>query len=879
MLHVAVSLGLSICATFSVGEHTFHHRELPNGLHAMAADDGDRSRTSVFVIYGVGNRMETSRTTGMAHLTEHALFTGTATTPAGQHDAKVKALGGESNAYTRDDFTAYYAHNFRPDALAEVLALEADRMRGLTWDEGAFLHERERLRVEEQHSYNGEVNLSGLRDLLVWDGRDYGAGVADEKGNTWGPELGLAQVRAFYDAWYHPRNAAVIVVGADPEQALDAIEAAFSKLAAGPKPGKRQGPPTIDGREETLELPLSRDRLEYLFMGPSLAFPEDRVALLLLAELLEGKKTPDGAPVSVWQGGRVGHDLFVFAATGDGAQSSLDAVYAEALAASFDAAALEKAKANLRDAFSSSPLRSRPYFSLAVDVAALASSGQIEWPEGFSARVDAVTVADLKRCANRWLNPKRRMTLTIEATGEVLPLPDDREGLKQAAEAAATSGDLDRAIAAYEKLLELKPGRIDLVIYRYTLGALNRDLGKLEVAREHLLAGLKVVEYPALRELLEKVEADMKAKGMQLPEAQEPADPHGGGANPHGGGANPHGGGANPHGTKPAKPPAPPTGAGTIPSSYKVVGTTGEDAPAWAAEGTQIMRDLERWRGLPFTSDLVVEFREPTPDGPAGWYEPDTKRLVVTLKGTERFGRGTMLHEMHHALQDQQFDLSAAHAKVEGDPDAERALQAVIEGEAMLAVQELMDYDFSRHTALPAEGELKEDRFEKVFHYGQGLQFVLAVRTAKGWDGVGELYRDIPQATSLILHPERYLEGGPEPAEAELPLLVLDRDEEVAESAVEGAQALRLFVARSPETRSRTAALAAAWRADKRFRLRTPQGERYEWQLSFDSPEAAYDFAAVAPRALLLLPELEGQRPARSSCEVYGSFVILRWQR
>ncbi|MCA8926123.1 MAG: hypothetical protein KDD82_30230, partial [Planctomycetes bacterium] len=339
-------------------------------------------------------------------------------------------------------------------------------------------------------------------------------------------------------------------------------------------------------------------------------------------------------------------------------------------------------------------------------------------------------------------------------------------------------------------------------------------------------------------------------------------------------GANPHGGGENPH-AKPA-PPAPPTGGGPIPSSFKVVGTTGEAAPAFAAEGTEIMRELERWRGLPFTSDLVVEFREPTEDGPAGWYEPDTKRLVVTLKGSARFGRGTMLHEMFHALQDQQFDLLAAHAKVEGDADAERALQAVIEGEAMLAVQELMDYDFAQHTKLPAEGALNEDRFEKVFHYGQGLQFVLAVRSAKGWDGVGELFRAPPRATSLILHPERYLEGGAAPPAVAPP--ALGDEGEVLERATQGAQALRLFLARSPATRGAADALAASLQADERLRTRTSAGEAHAWAFTFASPEAALDFAAAAPVALRRLPELEGRLPARVSCVVEGRAVVLRWR-
>ncbi|MEZ6188831.1 MAG: hypothetical protein R3F62_27985, partial [Planctomycetota bacterium] len=313
-----------------------------------------------------------------------------------------------------------------------------------------------------------------------------------------------------------------------------------------------------------------------------------------------------------------------------------------------------------------------------------------------------------------------------------------------------------------------------------------------------------------------------------------------------------------------------------IPSRFGVVGTSGEPAPAWASEGTEIMRELERWRGLPFTTDLVVEFREPTEGGPAGWYEPETKRLVVTLKGTQRFGRGVMLHEIFHALQDQHFDLSAAHAKVAGDPDAERSLQAVIEGEAMLAVQELMDYDFSRHAKLPPDGELDEARFDKVFHYGQGLQFVLAVRTAKGWDGVGELFAAPPRATSLILFPKRYLTDGAAPEAAEPPARVADPDEEPTAESTLGAQGLRLFVARSPETRPHTADLAAAWRADRLTELRTPQGPVSEWRLTFVDAASATRFASVAP---LALAAQAGQPPARVVCDVRGPHVWLRWRK
>ena len=273
-------LVLSPASQIQVGDHVFHRRTLDNGLEVLAVDDGRGGTLSVFVIYAVGNRAETAATTGLAHLTEHALFTGTKTTPAGAHDAAIKAMKGESNAYTRDDFTAYYAHKIPADQLTAVLALEADRMRGLTWGEAAFLNERERLRKEELHAGKSDLQLGARRDLAVWGGRGYGTGLVDAKGNTRGPTLSLAQVRAFYDRWYRPRNAAVVVVGAEPKGALDAMEEAFGGLPAGPRPPALDTP-ALGAGERTLAAPLSRPRREWVWVGPSLSEPIDRLESLL----------------------------------------------------------------------------------------------------------------------------------------------------------------------------------------------------------------------------------------------------------------------------------------------------------------------------------------------------------------------------------------------------------------------------------------------------------------------------------------------------------------------------------------------------------------------------------------------------------------------
>ena len=113
-----------------IGAHEFHRRKLANGLRAVAVRDTGE-KVSVFMVIGAGKRQETPATTGLAHLTEHALFTGTPTTPLGKHDAKIRALKGESNAYTRDDFTAYYAHKIPPTRTVRTNPINRSRRPGL----------------------------------------------------------------------------------------------------------------------------------------------------------------------------------------------------------------------------------------------------------------------------------------------------------------------------------------------------------------------------------------------------------------------------------------------------------------------------------------------------------------------------------------------------------------------------------------------------------------------------------------------------------------------------------------------------------------------------------------------------------------------------
>jgi hypothetical protein len=298
---------------------------------------------------------------------------------------------------------------------------------------------------------------------------------------------------------------------------------------------------------------------------------------------------------------------------------------------------------------------------------------------------------------------------------------------------------------------------------------------------------------------------------------------------------------------RPPTAPAAETGSGT---RLVAAGGAGR-VPLFGAEPDAILGELEGWRGLAFASDLELELvpRSEVADPRLnGWYEPSTKRLVVVDGASTAMGRGVLYHELFHALQDQHFDLAHLHAGVAADPDAQRAVTALVEGEAMLAVSELLDYDFEQHAVLPATGPLDPERFEKIFHYGAGLRFVRALRDAGGWERVDAAFRDPPQRTADILHPERYLADTRAQDDAELFTAWRLTDFEVADYEPLGEYDLQRFLAGSEELRPRAAELAATLISGRAVRCVKPEDEVI-WLVLLRDKAAAEAMLAAARTA------------------------------
>ena len=497
-----------------VGAHVFHRRVLENGLRAAVVRDEEET-LSVFITIGVGNRQEDENTTGLAHLVEHALFSGTPTTGTDEHEKAVVSWGGESNAFTREDYTVYYDHHVPPARLGELLAMEADRLSNLGFFEEAVLHERHRLEVEEKHTYQPSDGRAEELEAAAFRVHPYRAGLRDAEGLTRGPGLSVEVIEKFYRRYYHPNNMSVVVVGpVDAQEALAAIETAFGGIPRGPALPTISTEPWFTARTEHLASTLPRDRYDLVWLIPAMGDPA-RPALDVLSEWVGRRQLADGRPVQVSVGGRVDRDLFRLSASGEGALEELRAIAAEILVTPPDAQELAEVKGEMGDEFENLPLRARPYFSLAGTFGVYEALGHPELLVRHREAIGAVSAEAVHEAAVRFLGLERCVTVVFEGTGaEVQPLPEDITELRSAATEAAEVGDYPRAIEAYTRMLAGKPNKMNTVIYLATRGQIHLERKDYDSAIADFEEALDVIDYPAVRELLDETLA-RKAAAMR----------------------------------------------------------------------------------------------------------------------------------------------------------------------------------------------------------------------------------------------------------------------------------------------------------------------------------------------------------------------------
>ncbi len=230
---------------------------LQNGMKVLVVHDGRAPVVTHSVWYNVGSMDEKPGKTGLAHMTEHLMFKGTKTYPAGVMDKMVQRKGGVLNAFTSYDFTAYY-EKVPVTELEPMMDIESDRMSNLQLSDAVFQPERNVVAEERKLRTDSDPTDRFFEQVMRrhFPHHTYGHPVigwgADIQGYT------FEDAMDWYKTHYAPNNATLILVGnVTADQVKPLAEKYYGKL------------PAEDVPERVIPVePLRTAPLEYIKIDP-----------------------------------------------------------------------------------------------------------------------------------------------------------------------------------------------------------------------------------------------------------------------------------------------------------------------------------------------------------------------------------------------------------------------------------------------------------------------------------------------------------------------------------------------------------------------------------------------------------------------------------
>jgi len=447
---LALVLGLFSVVAFAEG--VIHEYKLENGLKLIVKEDHRAPIMVSQVWYKVGSSYEHDGITGVSHVLEHMMFKGTKAVPSGEFSQIISENGGRENAFTSQDYTAYF-QTMEKSRLPVSFELEADRMRNLTIPDEEFLKEvqvvmeERRMRTEDNpqsltyEQFNATAYASSPYRLPV-------IGWMDDLEN-----LQVGDLRDWYQKWYAPNNATLVVVGdVDPEEVYTLARKHFGPLKASDISAVK---PRLEiaqrGRKEIkIEAPA---KLPYLMMGYKAPVvltaerPWEPYALEVLAGILDGgdgarlaSELVRGKSVAASAGaGYDGHDrmesLFLLSGTPSNGYTvkDLEKALLEQVQRLREKPAeqeeLDRVKAQIR---ADKVYEQDSIFYQAMQLGILETVG-LSWKdaEHYLERIEAVTAEQVQAVANKYLVQDR---LTV---AELVPQPIDPDQPPRTAGGAA----------------------------------------------------------------------------------------------------------------------------------------------------------------------------------------------------------------------------------------------------------------------------------------------------------------------------------------------------------------------------------------------------------------------------------------------------------
>lgn len=280
-------------AAFAADPQPTHEFTLDNGLKVVVREDHRAPVVVSQVWYKVGSSYETPGQTGLSHALEHMMFKGSEKLGPGEASRILRDLGAEENAFTSDDYTAYYQVLAR-DRLPVAFELEADRMASLRLPADEFsreievIKEERRLRTDDQPTAKAYERFNAMAYPASGYHTPTIGWMADLERMT------VEDLRHWYQSWYVPNNATLVVVGdVTPDEVKTLAQRFFGGIPKRPVPSAKLPLELAEPglRQLTLHVRTQLPSLIYGFNVPSLATAKDPRtvhALRLISALLDG---------------------------------------------------------------------------------------------------------------------------------------------------------------------------------------------------------------------------------------------------------------------------------------------------------------------------------------------------------------------------------------------------------------------------------------------------------------------------------------------------------------------------------------------------------------------------------------------------------------
>jgi zinc protease len=432
--------------------------KLPNGLRVFLKPVPSSPVVTTMVAYKVGSSDEDLDNTGLSHYLEHLMFKGTDKLKPGDIDHRTLTNGGANNAYTTENFTIFH-FDLAADRWEFALEIEADRMQNLKIDEAhEFQQEKGAVISELKRDEDEPWDLEQKKILPVLFGptAPYGHPVIGQQKHV---EAATAQIiKAHYDKWYHPNNAALVICGGfDPERAMARVKELFGPIPAAKLPPRKPNVPISRDKPARIDFRSKFDVARMLMGFNTVDINDpDLPVLEVIQGVLSGGKTSRLYKKLV-EGTEIAASADAFDTWGRypgwfGVQMELlpgkdraegeKLVLAELQKVADDPVPPEELQRVKQGIVAGAVFDRESVHQLADNISQAVTVKDVAWLRGLLPRIAAVTPADIQRVAKKYLDPQTRVVVwSVPGEGEAAAAGDAR----------STGGKSQRAVHRHHR--------------------------------------------------------------------------------------------------------------------------------------------------------------------------------------------------------------------------------------------------------------------------------------------------------------------------------------------------------------------------------------------------------------------------------------------